>query len=93
MVWSIYNHHKSVESIGKGHSGRWVGEEATKESTKTWRSTVVAIRKAKDLNKISLDEIYGSLLTYKKKVNEIEKEEKNKAIDKKKSLGLKMSSH
>ena len=31
---------------------------------KSWRSMVVAIRKAKDLNKISLDEIYGSLLTY-----------------------------
>ena len=31
---------------------------------KSWRSTVVAIREAKDLNKISLDEIYGSLLTY-----------------------------
>ena len=32
---------------------------------KSWRSTVVAIREAKDLNKISLDEIRGSLLTYK----------------------------
>ena len=32
---------------------------------KSWRSTVVAIKEAKDLNKISLDEICGSLLTYK----------------------------
>ena len=31
---------------------------------KSWRSTVVAIREVKNLNKISLDEIYGSLLTY-----------------------------
>ena len=31
---------------------------------KSWRSTVVAIREAKDLNKISLDEICGSFLTY-----------------------------
>ena len=31
---------------------------------KTWRSTVMAIREAKDLNKISLDEICGSFLTY-----------------------------
>ena len=31
---------------------------------KSWRSTVVAIREAKDLNKISLDEICDSLLTY-----------------------------
>ena len=31
---------------------------------KTWRSIVVVIREAKDLNKISLDEICSSLLTY-----------------------------
>ena len=37
-----------------------------KSLPKSWRSTVVAIRKAKDLNKIYLDEIYGSLLTYGK---------------------------
>ena len=34
-----------------------------KSLPKTWRSMVVAIREAKDLNKISLDEICGSLLT------------------------------
>ena len=60
---------------------------------KTWRSTVVAIREAKDLNKISLDEIYGSLLTYEQVVNQIEEEEKKEVADKKKSLPLKMSSH
>ena len=32
--------------------------------SKSWRSMVVAIREAKDLNKILLDEICGSLLTY-----------------------------
>ena len=31
---------------------------------KTWRSTVVAIREAKELNKFSLDEICGFLLIY-----------------------------
>ena len=36
---------------------------------KKWRSTVVAIQEAKDLNKISLDEICGSLLTYEQEVN------------------------
>ena len=41
---------------------------------KTWRSTVVAIFEAKDLNKIPLDEIYGSLLTYKQKVKQIDEE-------------------
>ena len=51
----------------------------------------MAIRKAKDLNKISLDEIYGSLLTYEKEVNQIDEEEKKKAIEKKKGIALKMS--
>ena len=53
---------------------------------KTWRSAVVAIREAKDLNKISLDEICGSLLTYEQEVNQIDEEEKKKVIEKKKSM-------
>ena len=45
---------------------------------KSWRSTVVVIKKAKDLKKIFLDEICGSLLTYEQEVNQIdEEEEKN----------------
>ena len=64
-----------------------------KSLPKTWRSMVVTIREVKDLNKISLDEICGSLLTYEQEVNEIEEEERKKVVDKKKSLALKMSSH
>ena len=60
---------------------------------KTWRLTVVTIRKAKDLNKISLNDIYSSLLTYEQEVNEIEEEKRKEIVDKKKSLALKMSSH
>ena len=59
---------------------------------KTWRSTVVTIRKAKDLNKISLDEIYGSFLTYEQEVNQIDEEEKKKVSEKEKGIALKMSS-
>ena len=43
---------------------------------KSWRFTMVAIRKAKDLNKISLDEICGSLLNYEQEVYQIDEEEK-----------------
>ena len=39
---------------------------------KSWRSKMVAIREAKDLNKISLDEICGSLLLYEQEVNRSE---------------------
>ena len=47
---------------------------------KSWRSTVVAIRKANNLNKISLDEICGSLLTYEQEVNQIDEEKKNELV-------------
>ena len=57
-----------------------------KSLPKTWRSTIVAIREAKDLNKIFLDKIYGSFLAYEQEVNQIDKEEKKKGI------ALKMSS-
>ena len=59
---------------------------------KSWRSTVVAIREAKDLNKISLDEICGSLFTYEQEVNQIDEEEKKELVEKKKGITLKTSS-
>ena len=59
---------------------------------KSWRSTVVAIREAKDLNKISLDEICGSFLTYEQEVNQIDEEEKKELVEKKKGISLKTSS-
>ena len=58
---------------------------------KSWRSTVVAIREAKDLNKISLDEICGSLLTYEQEVNQIDEKEKKELVEKKKGIALKIS--
>ena len=60
---------------------------------KSWRSTVVAIREAKDLNKISLDEICDSLLTYEQEINQIDdEEEKKELVEKKKGVALKTSS-
>ena len=53
---------------------------------------MVAIREAKDLNKILLDEICGSLLTYEQEVNQIDEEEKKELIEKKKGVALKTSS-
>ena len=47
-----------------------------KSLLKTWRSTVVGIRDAKDLNKFFFDEICGSFLMYEQEVNQIDKEEK-----------------
>ena len=63
-----------------------------KSLLKSWRSTVVAIREANDLNKISLDEICGSFLTYEQEVNQIDEEEKKELVEKKKGIALKTSS-
>ena len=51
-----------------------------KSLPKTWRSMVMAIKEAKDLNKILLDEICGSFLTYKQKVNQIEEEDRKSVV-------------
>ena len=61
-------------------------------ATKAWRPTMIAIHEAKDLNKISLDEICGSLLTYEQEVNQFDEEDKKEMVEKKKSLALKISS-
>ena len=44
------------------------------------------------MNKISLDEICGSLLTYEQEVDQIDEEEKNELVEKKKGISLKISS-
>ena len=59
---------------------------------KSQRSTVIAIREAKDLNKISLNEICGFLLTYEQEVNQIDEEKKKELVEKKKDIALKASS-
>ena len=52
----------------------------------------MAIREVKDLNKISLDEICGSLLTYEQEVNQINEKEKKEVVEKEKGIALNMSS-
>ncbi|WRX21645.1 zinc finger protein [Theobroma cacao] len=52
---------------------------------------VTAIREAKDLNVITLDEICGSLLTHELELKEEEKEDKREAKEKKKSIAFKAS--
>ena len=44
------------------------------------------------MNKISLDEIYSSLLTYEQEVNQIDEEKKKELVEKKKGITLKTSS-
>ena len=46
---------------------------------------MVVIREAKDLNKISLDKICGSLLTFEQEVNQIDEEQKKELVKKRKA--------
>ena len=52
---------------------------------------VISIQETKNLNKISLDKICGSLLTYEQEVNQIDEEEKLEVVEKEKVLALKTS--
>ena len=81
-----------LNQLGKVISEDEMVKRLLKSLPKSWRSTMVAIRKAKDLNKISLDEICGSLLTYEQEVNQIDEEEKKELVEKKKGVALKTSS-
>ncbi|EOY21334.1 Uncharacterized protein TCM_012831 [Theobroma cacao] len=56
---------------------------------KNWKPKVTIIREAKDLNVITSDEIYGSLLTHELKLKEEEEEDMREAKEKKKSIAFK----
>ena len=81
-----------LNQLGKAISEHEMVKRLLRSPPKTMRSIVIAIREVKDLNKISLDEIFGYLLTYEQEVNQIDKEEKKEVIKKKKGIALKMSS-
>ena len=53
-----------LNQLGRVISKNEMIRRLLKSLLKSWRSTVVAIREVKDLNKISLDEICGYFLTY-----------------------------
>ncbi|WRX17144.1 Reverse transcriptase [Theobroma cacao] len=58
---------------------------------KSWKPKVTAIRVAKDLNIITLDEICGSLLTHELELKEEEEEDRREVKEKKKSIALKVN--
>ena len=67
-ITSWFNQYTTIvnqlNQLGKAIPEDEMIKQLLRSLSKTWRSIVVAIREAKDLNKISLDEICGSLLTY-----------------------------
>ncbi|XVF72312.1 hypothetical protein PTKIN_Ptkin12aG0111000 [Pterospermum kingtungense] len=55
---------------------------------KEWKPKVTVIKEAKDLTRITMDEIVGSLLTYEQELKEDEEEENKKLANKRKNLAL-----
>ncbi|XVF07469.1 hypothetical protein REPUB_Repub06bG0141700 [Reevesia pubescens] len=53
---------------------------------KSWKPKVIAIKEAKNLNIISLDEVCDSLLTHEQEMTEDEEEEKKKNAGKRRSI-------
>ncbi|XVF17124.1 hypothetical protein REPUB_Repub10bG0092300 [Reevesia pubescens] len=60
--------------------------------SKSWKPKVIAIKEMKNLNFISLDEVYCSLLSHEQEMKEDEEEEKKESAAKRKSIALKVSS-
>ncbi|XVF17123.1 hypothetical protein REPUB_Repub10bG0092200 [Reevesia pubescens] len=58
---------------------------------KSWKPKVIAIKEARNLNIISLDEVCGSLLPHEQEMKEDEEKKKKENTTKKKSIVLKVS--
>ncbi|WRX12610.1 hypothetical protein QQP08_005097 [Theobroma cacao] len=80
---------KKFSYLGKPIPEHEIIKKLFRNLSKNWKSKVTAIREAKDLNVITLDEICGSLLTHELELKEKEEEDKRKAKEKKKSIALK----
>ncbi|XVF07023.1 hypothetical protein REPUB_Repub06bG0101600 [Reevesia pubescens] len=59
---------------------------------KSLKPKVIAIKEAKNLNVISLDEVCGSFFTHEQEMKKDEEEEKNESDAMKKNIGLRVSS-
>ncbi|XVE95530.1 hypothetical protein REPUB_Repub02eG0105500 [Reevesia pubescens] len=82
-----------LKQLGKEILENELVKKLLRSLPKSWKPKVIAIKEAKNLNTISLDEVCGSLLTHKQEMKEDEEEEKKENAAKKKSIALKVSSH
>ncbi|XVF14914.1 hypothetical protein REPUB_Repub09cG0102200 [Reevesia pubescens] len=81
-----------LKQLGKEILENKLVKKLLRSLPKSWKPKVIAIKEAKNLNTISLDEVCGSLLTHEQKMKEDEEEEKKENAAKKKSIALKVSS-
>ena len=76
-----------LKSLDKDFTNSELIKKILRSLPKNWESKVTTIQEAKDLNKLPLDELLGSLMTYKLARNQSAEEE----FRKKKSFALKVA--
>ncbi|XP_017972543.1 PREDICTED: uncharacterized protein LOC108661158 [Theobroma cacao] len=91
MLDRFTNITNKLSQLGKLIPKHEIVKRLLRSLPKNLEPKVTAIREAKDLNVITLDEIYGSLLTHKLELKKEDKEDKIDAKEKKKSIALKAS--
>ena len=78
-----------LTSLGKIYTNAEIVRKVLRSLPKSWETKVIAITEAKDLSKLSLDELMGSLLTHELIMQEGKEEEDN---NKKKGIAFKSTS-
>ena len=67
-----------LRSLGKSFTTEELVRKILRILPRTWEAKVTAIQEAKDMNKITLDELIGNLQTYELRKNSQQKEEQKK---------------
>ena len=67
-----------LKSLGKSFTTKELVRKILRFLPQSWEAKVMAIQEAKDINKISLDELIGNLQTYELRRNSQQKEETKK---------------
>ena len=75
-------------ALGKSYTSIELVNKILRSLPKTYQSKVVAMRKARDLSKLSLEELMGSLMTHEIIMKDHDKEEEDDK-KKKKNMALK----
>ena len=67
-----------LKSLGKSYSTSDLVKKIIRSLRKTWEAKVIAIQEAKNLNILSLEELLGSLMTYKLSMKQHQEEDVKK---------------
>ncbi|WRX14564.1 hypothetical protein QQP08_007051 [Theobroma cacao] len=89
MLDRFTNITNKLSYLGKPIPEHEIVKRLLRSLLKNWKPKVTAIREAKDLNVITLDEICGSLLTHELELKEEKEEDRREVKEKKKNIALK----